>query len=67
MIKKCFLKPLKNNALQRVYSTRTMLMKYVNIKKEHLLFIHAFTGCDTTSAFYNKGKNNFITIFNDDQ
>ena len=62
-----FFKPLKNNALQRVYSRQTMLMKYVNIKKEHLLFIYAFTGCDTTSAFYNKGKNNFIIIFNDDQ
>ena len=60
-----FFKALKNNALQ-VYSTQTMLMKYVTIKKEHLLFIHAFTGCDT-SAFYNKGKNNFIKIFNDNQ
>ena len=62
-----FLRPLKNNSLQRVYSTQTMLMKYDNIRKEHLLFIHAFTGCDTTSAFYNKGKNNFIKIFNDNQ
>lgn len=34
--------------------------------KNHLFFIHAFTGCDTTSAFYNKGKNTFIKIFNND-
>ena len=25
--------------------------------KEHLLFIHAFSGCDTTSAVHDKGKN----------
>lgn len=62
-----FLKPVKNNVLQRVYSTKTMLIKYPNITKNHLFFIHAFTGCDTTSAFYNKGKNNFIKIFNNDQ
>lgn len=24
--------------------------------KVHILFLHAFTGCDTTSAFFNKGK-----------
>lgn len=51
----------------QVYSTKTMLTKYINIKKEHIFFIHAFTGCDTTSAFYNKGKNSFIKILNDDQ
>lgn len=38
-----FLKPLKNNALQRVYSTKTSLNQYGNVKKEHLLFIHSFT------------------------
>ncbi|KAF2891864.1 hypothetical protein ILUMI_14300 [Ignelater luminosus] len=62
-----FLKPLKNNTLQQVYSTKTMLMKYPNITKNHLFFIHAFAGFNTTSAFYNKEKNNFIKIFNNDQ
>lgn len=42
------------------------LNQLVNIKKEHILFLHAFTGCDTTSAFYNKGKNQFFKIFNSD-
>ncbi|KAF2898924.1 hypothetical protein ILUMI_07252 [Ignelater luminosus] len=42
-------------------------MKYPNITKNHLFCIHSFTGCDTTSAFYNKRKNNFIRIFNNDQ
>lgn len=44
-----------------------MLQKCVNIKKEYLFFIHEFTGCDTTCAFYNKSKNSFIKFFNDDQ
>jgi len=24
--------------------------------KDHILFLHAFSGCDTTSALFNKGK-----------
>ncbi len=27
-----------------------------NEKNQALLFFHAFTGCDTTSQFYGKGK-----------
>ena len=61
-----FFRPPKNNILPRVYSSKTSLNNFPNIKKEHLLFIHAFTGCDTTSAFYRRGKNNFVKIFNDD-
>ena len=30
--------------------------------KEHLLFAHAFTGCDTTSAVFAKGKGNFVKL-----
>jgi hypothetical protein len=40
-----FLKPSRNNVVQRVYSTKTNLNQFVNIKKGHLFFIHAFTGC----------------------
>lgn len=28
--------------------------------QNHVLFLHAITGCDTTSAFYRRGK---ITVF----
>ena len=28
--------------------------------KDHILFIHAVTGCDTTSAPYGKGKKSFL-------
>ena len=30
--------------------------------REHILFAHAFSGCDTTSAQFGKGKNSFLTL-----
>ena len=30
--------------------------------KEHLLFVHAWSGCDTTSAIYGKGKPSFLKM-----
>lgn len=30
--------------------------------KEYITLLHAVSGCDTTSAFYNQGKLKFITI-----
>ncbi|XP_015119683.1 uncharacterized protein LOC107042937 [Diachasma alloeum] len=32
-----------------------------------ILFAHAYAGCDTTSAFYNKGKNSIISLLQKDQ
>ena len=31
--------------------------------KQHLLFIHAVTGCNTTSALYNQGKRKALKLF----
>ena len=31
--------------------------------KEHLLFLHAFTGCDSTSATFSKGKVSVLKLF----
>lgn len=31
-------------------------MDHYNFGREHILFLHAVTGCDTTSTFFNKGK-----------
>ena len=31
--------------------------------KEHLLFLHAFTGCDSTSATFGKGKVSVVKLF----
>ena len=30
--------------------------------KEHLLFVHAWSGCDTVSAPYGKGKPTFLEL-----
>ena len=30
--------------------------------KEHLLFIHAWSGCDSTSATFSKGKPTFLKL-----
>lgn len=45
--------------LDKYYTQRSF--KYQNLVKI-ILFIHAFTGCDTTSAFYDKGKKSFVDI-----
>jgi hypothetical protein len=33
------------------------------ILKKHLLFLHTWCGCDTTSAIYGHGKTSFIKKF----
>ena len=46
-----FVKPGKSKADQKIFSSK------VNENfKATALFLHAFTGCDTTSALYRKGK-----------
>ncbi|GBL85161.1 hypothetical protein AVEN_221367-1 [Araneus ventricosus] len=30
--------------------------------KHLLLFLHAFSGCDTTSSFYRQGKKRFVKL-----
>jgi hypothetical protein len=45
---------------RKVYCSRELHEGLGNMAK-HLLFIHAFMGCDTTSAFYRKGP---VTGFN---
>ncbi|KAL4105063.1 hypothetical protein QTP88_020338 [Uroleucon formosanum] len=50
-----FLKPGKGNVDTKIYSS-TNSMDHYNFGREHILFLHAVTGCDTTSTFFNKGK-----------
>ncbi|GFU87894.1 uncharacterized protein TNCV_964501 [Trichonephila clavipes] len=57
-----FLKPSKGKVQQKVFSSRS-LKETLPKCKEHILFLHAFTGCDTTSAFFNKGKIKFAKNF----
>lgn len=46
----------------RAWSVRESTKRNEDIK-DHLLFLHAFSGCDTTSAIYSKGKANLISTF----
>ncbi|KYN29871.1 hypothetical protein ALC57_00680 [Trachymyrmex cornetzi] len=56
-----FLKLGKGNKRQTVYSTNS-LDKYP-FCRNNILFLHAFSGCDTTSCFYNHGKKRIFTSF----
>lgn len=52
-----FLKLGKLHVASVVYSSKSFASEYPNCAKL-ILFAHCFTGCDGTSAFYNKGKKN---------
>jgi hypothetical protein len=53
------LKPGKGKISQQIYSTKSIIDKTV---ADHILFLHAFSGCDTTSALVNQGKMKFINV-----
>ncbi|GFU48289.1 uncharacterized protein TNCV_4626951 [Trichonephila clavipes] len=57
-----FLKPSKGKVQQKIFSSRSIIETLPKCK-EHIPFLHAFTGCDTTSAFFNKGKIKFAKHF----
>lgn len=50
-----FLKKGTNKMQQKTYSSRNLDKNFRNCKK-NILFIHAFTGCDTTSSFFLREK-----------
>jgi len=49
-----FLKPGKAKVKTTIYSSKSF-GSYIK-SKDHILFLHAVTGCDTTSAVFAKGK-----------
>lgn len=51
-----FLKPGKGNITQKIYSPMSAVDRTV---AKNILFLHAMSGCDTTSALYNQGKVEF--------
>jgi hypothetical protein len=53
------LKPEKGKNSQQIYSTKCIIDKTAT---DHILFLHAFSGCDTTSALFNQGKMKFINV-----
>lgn len=54
-----FLKPGKCKSTQNIYSPISAIDR---ISAKHILFLHAMSGCDTTSALYNQGKIKFHKI-----
>ena len=47
--------------LQKGWRVESLSPKLVDVK-EHLLFIHGMTGCDTTSAPFGKDKKSFLNL-----
>ena len=58
-----FLKPGKGNVNDCIYDSNSF--KYFKVKKL-IGFLHAFTGCDTTSGFFKQGGNKLIKTLSDD-
>lgn len=56
-----FLKPGKAQTPTKIYSSQS-LNSYSKCK-DHILFLHAITGCDTTSEFYQRGKTKVLKLF----
>lgn len=54
-----FMKPGKGKSPKLVYSANSL--KDPTLAR-HILFYHAFTGCDTTSAIFNQGKLKVTTL-----
>ncbi|XP_072153362.1 uncharacterized protein [Bemisia tabaci] len=55
------LKPGKGKNAAQIFSANELQTSNANLKKS-ILFIHAVSGCDTTSAFRGKGKGTFIKL-----
>jgi hypothetical protein len=53
------LKPGKGKTLQQIYSTQSIIDKTA---ADNILFLHAFSGCDTTSALFNQGKMKCVNV-----
>ena len=45
---------------KKIWSIRQVIKKVGPIVKDHLLLLHAWTGCDTTSAIFGLGKKDLM-------
>lgn len=54
-----FRKAGKGSTAAKLYSINSFKHK---VLLEHILFIHAFSGCDTVSAIFGMGKNRIINV-----
>lgn len=58
-----FLKPGKGSVESKMFSSKSF--DGHKKSKNHILFWHAITGCDTTSAIFSKGKKRALKILED--
>lgn len=56
-----FLRPGKEKSNHCIYSANNF--KNSKHVKDNILFLHAFSGCDTTSLFFRQGKIKFVKLF----
>ncbi|KAE9528592.1 hypothetical protein AGLY_012167 [Aphis glycines] len=54
-----FLKPNKKNVEKKLYSSRSFDQHLI---RDQILFLHAFSVCDTTSALSHKGKSSALKL-----
>lgn len=54
-----FMKPGRGKVSQQIYSSSSLKEKAAT---ENILFLHAFSGCDSTSAIFGHGKTKFIKV-----
>lgn len=54
--------PSKSNVPEKIFSIDSFKPQC----KDLVCFLHAFCGCDTTSAFYQIGKNKIVSIIEND-
>ena len=70
MVQTVKLKPVSYTHLdvykrQRMYSSTDLQSSSILRNfEEYILFIHAISGCDTTSGFFGKGKQQYVQMFN---
>lgn len=53
-----FLKSAKGNKAQQMFSSKSLDSR--PFIRDNILFLHAISGCDTTSAFFRKGKKSMV-------
>ncbi|GBL82904.1 hypothetical protein AVEN_106416-1 [Araneus ventricosus] len=59
------LKEGKGKVKDRFYRSKDLRNSNLVIEcKKSILFLHAISGCDTTSGFYGKGKLQAVQLFN---
>ena len=50
----------KSNKIEKCWNVRDIVRSVGPLIKSFILFVHAWLGCDTTSAIYDQGKTNLI-------